>query len=495
MLRDRETNSIWQHCEPVCYHGELDGTVLEELGPQLHTTWGVWRTWYPDTVVLAEPADPMHRDVRHGHGREEYFERRGIGWLEHQYFLGTMQNPPDERLPEQEAVLGVNEPEGVRAYPWRQVKHNGNVVNDDLSGLPVSIWCDPAPNGFSTVGYDRRLGERTLTFELRDGEFVDGETGSTWHMTGIATAGPLEGQQLRRLRGSFLRWHAWAAPRPRTTLYKTPLELPEQTRWGFEEGIFAPILDAFRGLGLGVSVEEEIVSYALPQGCQRGIQIRLDDHRFWLYHTDAVEHAIDLEVLPHDWQVKPHCLIHGRFVLKDEVDEQWTDWTHVVRLRDNQIAWSQLCHQDEFIQAFRSGCEAAEATPEQTEPALIQIIRELENREYYVEYDRFRALIVARSALPVGCDFVIQWMIDVDRVLLYRFDSSSGAAAYAEQIGHALSCENYVLRSTPEDMYLVAKFEAGQKPDEKVGWGPWLKDDDFARDLAASISSLRSALA
>jgi hypothetical protein len=492
MLKDRQTESVWQHCEPVAFHGDLDGTVLPEVGRQLHTTWGKWRSWHPNTLVMAETVDPMHRDHRHGHGREEYFERRGIGWLEHQYFIGTMQNPPDERLPEQEAVYGVNEAEGVRAYPFRQVKHNGHVVDDDLGGLPVTIWSDPEPNAFTTVGYVRQLGDRILDFELRDGQFVDRQTGSTWNLEGQATSGPLEGEELRQLRGYFLRWHGWSAPRPTTGVYRTPLRIPEESKWGITEGVFAPILAALRTeFGHDVKVEEEIVTYGLPQGCERGIQIRIDGHRFWLYHTSTVAHAKDLEVLPHDWETRPHCAAHGRFVLKDEVEEQWTDWTHIVRLRDNQIGWSPLLSDDQFLSVFRAACQLADPvsdTPEQ--PTMLSIFRALEGRGYLLEYNYWNALVVSRSGLPPRCNFLVQFLLGVDRMLLYRFDSDTEAATFAERVGHALPARNYVLRSTPVDMYMIAKFEAGQKPEEKTGWSQMLTNEKFREDFQAVIDEL-----
>lgn len=496
MLNDRETGSIWQHCEPICYDGELDGTVLQEVGHQLHTVWGKWREWHPDTLVMGETNDPKHRDHRHGHGREEYFERRGIGWLEHQYFLGSMQTPPDERLPEQEAVLGVNEPEGVRAYPFRQVKHNGNVVNDDLNGLPVTVWSDPDPNMFTTVAYDPRVEDQLLEFELLNGEFVDKQTHSTWHLEGYAKSGPLKETVLRQLRGYFLRWHAWAAPRPATDIYFTSLKTPEESRWGVEEGVFRPLLDALRErTGLDVKIEEEITGFALPQGAERGIEIRLDSHRFWLYHASSIQHAKDLEVLPHDWETPPHCMAHGRFVLKDEPDEQWVDWTHVVRLQDNRIEWSPLLKDDKFIQVFRVACDEAEQAVAQSEPSFIQIIEELESRieeqGHYLEYDYWNALVVSGQSRPPSCDFVLQFLLDVDRVLLYRFDSSEIAQEYAEKWGHALTAENYVLRSTPMDMYMIAKFEAGQMPDDKVNWAKALDDEDFCGSFKQVITGLK----
>lgn len=488
-VKDQETNSLWPHCEPVAFSGELDGQILDEWGQQWHTTWGTWRSWHPTTMVMDEiKNDPLHRDMRHGHGREEYFERRGIGWLEHQYFRGSMATPPDERLPEHQAVLGINEPEGVRAYPYREVKHNGNVVNEALGSLPIVVWSDPAPNGFSTTAYERRVDGRVLEFELRGGEFVDRQTGSIWHFEGHATSGPLRGKQMRQLRCYFMRWHSWSAHHPRTELYRTPLRLSEESRWGIREGAFGPILDAFRGpLRQTVEIEEEIVHYGLRLGAERGIQIRLDGHRLLLYQANGVEHAKDLEVYPHDWEVKPHCLAHGRFVLKDEPDKQWTGWDQVTRLPDNQIEWSPLLRDERFVQAFRAACEAADPGAAQREPAMREILQALKANGRPVQDNHWYALIVPRCALVPRADFVLQFFLDVDRMLLYRFEAPEHALAFAQQVGHAFAVDRYVFRSTPIDMYMMPKFEMGQKPDERVTWSAAVADEVFRKECQEAI--------
>jgi hypothetical protein len=178
-------------------------------------------------------------------------------------------------------------------------------------------------------------------------------------------------------------------------------------------------------------------------------------------------------------------------VLKDEVEEQWTDWTHIVRLRDNQIGWSPLLSDDRFLGVFRAACQVADPvsdTPEQ--PTMLSIFRALEGRGYLLEYNYWNALVVSRSGLPPRCNFLVQFLLGVDRMLLYRFDSEAEAATYAEKVGHALAARNYVLRSTPVDMYMIAKFEAGQKPEEKTGWSQMLTNEKFREDFQAVIDEL-----
>lgn len=60
--------------------------------------------------------------------------------------------------------------------------------------------------------FDRRLGGRTLTFEpAGEGRFRDRQTGSTWDITGRATAGELKGQRLESAVSDQRCWFAIAA--------------------------------------------------------------------------------------------------------------------------------------------------------------------------------------------------------------------------------------------------------------------------------------------
>jgi hypothetical protein len=62
------------------------------------------------------------------------------------------------------------------------------------------------------------LDGQKLTFETRDGTFVDAETSSTWNILGEAIDGELEGTQLEP--ATFVRtfWFSWAAFKPGTEL-------------------------------------------------------------------------------------------------------------------------------------------------------------------------------------------------------------------------------------------------------------------------------------
>jgi hypothetical protein len=61
----------------------------------------------------------------------------------------------------------------------------------------------------------------TLNLDPKGGEvpFVDKETGSRWDIAGRAVEGELRGWTLAWLDGTQVRWFAWSAEQPETSIY------------------------------------------------------------------------------------------------------------------------------------------------------------------------------------------------------------------------------------------------------------------------------------
>ena len=66
----------------------------------------------------------------------------------------------------------------------------------------------------TAAAFDRRARGRALSFAKRRGAFVDGETGSTWDLSGTAVRGRLRGTRLRPLRHDEPFWFVLAAFEP-----------------------------------------------------------------------------------------------------------------------------------------------------------------------------------------------------------------------------------------------------------------------------------------
>ena len=187
VMIDTETDSLWSHLLGEAMQGELKGARLEVL-PSLMTDWGTWRKLHPNSTVV------MLKRTSSRFNREFY--RNGM----HRF------------------VLGYASGENAVAWPFEALEKQP-AINDKLHDTPLLVVFDsPSSTAFL---FDRRVGDRTLRFDIKDGKLLDDETKSVWNAhTGQATAGPLKGQQLTPLAGVVSFRRAWMIFHPTTRLWE-----------------------------------------------------------------------------------------------------------------------------------------------------------------------------------------------------------------------------------------------------------------------------------
>jgi hypothetical protein len=96
-----------------------------------------------------------------------------------------------------------------------------SIVNDDLNGQPLLVSYEH--DGGTGVIFKRMVDGRPLTFEERNGQLIDRETGTRWdRVTGTAIAGPLASKQLEQMPGTVSLNHAWASFYPESTYWQGP---------------------------------------------------------------------------------------------------------------------------------------------------------------------------------------------------------------------------------------------------------------------------------
>ncbi len=117
-----------------------------------------------------------------------------------------------------EPVLAPAIGETARAYPV-QILIWHEIVNDTIDGQPVAITYCPLCN--SALGFDRRLGDRVLTFGtsgslyLSDLVMYDRQTESLFsQLEGRAIAGVLTGSELDRVPVQTVTWAQWQQANP-----------------------------------------------------------------------------------------------------------------------------------------------------------------------------------------------------------------------------------------------------------------------------------------
>jgi hypothetical protein len=214
IMYDDVTGSLWSHIAGEAVVGELVGTKLE-LVSAVHTDWATWKGLHPDTLVIAKSKSPYQRDASGRDPYEGYYQDQSAG------VLGWANQ--DERLPVKQHVIGLRIGDQAKAYPFL-VLNDEPVVNDEVAETPVVVFF----HRWSAAGavFDRRLGDRTLTFRLVDGAdtepftVVDRETGTRWQaLTGEAVEGPLAGEHLADIPATEAFWFGWVDHFPETLIY------------------------------------------------------------------------------------------------------------------------------------------------------------------------------------------------------------------------------------------------------------------------------------
>ena len=200
------------------FDGPRKGERLAPV-PTLVSTWGEWVRRYPHAVAYRmfekyQPADLP------GSASAESLKSRG---------------KPDPRLPEGTMVLGVSAGAQARAYPLDVAARDG-LIADDLDGRPcVVFWYGPTRTAaaYRPVAQSPAKDPKTRELKLsRCGKvptapFVDDETGSRWDIAGRAISGELKGWTLEWLDGTQVKWYAWAAEYPKTTVHGVQAPAPK----------------------------------------------------------------------------------------------------------------------------------------------------------------------------------------------------------------------------------------------------------------------------
>jgi Protein of unknown function (DUF3179) len=216
VMYDRKTESWWQQITAEAVVGELTGERLDVLPSQI-LAWDEFQRMHPEGAVLSRDTG-FERD----YGRNPYtaYDRDPKS----QPFL--FEGEPDRSLPPKERVAAIKTgSESAVVYPFSRLADEAP-INDEVDGEPVVVFFDPdvasaLDSALISAGrdvgaaavFERRVDGRMLDFEPgpERGAFRDSRTGSTWNMSGEATAGPLAGTQLEQVPHDDQFWFALAA--------------------------------------------------------------------------------------------------------------------------------------------------------------------------------------------------------------------------------------------------------------------------------------------
>jgi hypothetical protein len=228
IMKDQQDGTLYSCLSGIAIDGPRKGSRLEPI-PTLVSDWGYWLEHYPHAVAYhmydkyqptelpTEPSDDARRSRGHA----------------------------DDRLPGEKPVLGVAVGSRARAYPLETIA-SSRLIQDNLDGrayvvlwygptrtaaayvpeaVPPRKYSAPRPNKDGMSPPDVQLdGPRKALTLVRDDKdaaapFLDKETGSRWDIAGRAVEGTLKGWNLTWLDSVQVKWFAWAAEYPETSIY------------------------------------------------------------------------------------------------------------------------------------------------------------------------------------------------------------------------------------------------------------------------------------
>jgi hypothetical protein len=212
MVMKHKDGTLYSCLTGLAFAGPGKGSRLKPV-PTLVSDWGFWLQHYPGSVAyhmydkyqpLALPQS-LNEDSR------------------------KSRTQPDGRLPANEVVLGVRLGSQARVYPVNLVEKAG-VIQDDLSGQPLIVFWEPATataaayRPVASPPPGKKAWSKKLTIvrntKAAGNPLTDKETGSQWDIAGRAVTGILKDWTLEWVDGTQVKWFAWVAEYPETSIYQ-----------------------------------------------------------------------------------------------------------------------------------------------------------------------------------------------------------------------------------------------------------------------------------
>lgn len=218
LMWDRETSSLWSHFTGEGVVGHYAGAELDVL-PSQTISFGQFRRAFPDGQVLSEFHEENSSPGRYG---ENAYAGAPVGFL----FDGEF----DDRLPEQELVVGVEFQGEATAIRFADLQAGGVQyfgADDRLvalhvsgssaafDGADVNTGSDIGQTGVFVAELD---GESLELAQTEGGALFEDQLGNQWNIFGQAVSGPNAGEALEQINHLDVFWFAWAAYQPETTI-------------------------------------------------------------------------------------------------------------------------------------------------------------------------------------------------------------------------------------------------------------------------------------
>jgi Protein of unknown function (DUF3179) len=210
MVMKHKDGTLYSCLSGLAFDGPNKGKRLEVI-PTLTSDWGFWVKQYPGTVAyhMFDKYQPLDLPTKVFPDSEK------------------SRVKADNRLPGDTPVLGVFDGKTARAYPIDQLAKEGLIQETIDNTTRVVLWHAPtrtaaAYRPLASPPEGKAGKPRGVSLELTQNPaapFMDEATDSGWDITGRAVAGEMKGRTLTWLDSTQVKWFAWAAEYPNTTIY------------------------------------------------------------------------------------------------------------------------------------------------------------------------------------------------------------------------------------------------------------------------------------
>jgi Protein of unknown function (DUF3179) len=206
MVMRHKDGTLFDCLTGLAFDGPRKGEQLAPI-PTIESDWGPWLKSQPGTVAYAMVSKFQPQDVPKSVLPES---------------LSTRPEPDPRLLPE-ERVFGLTQGGESMAWPLKSFGQAGELRKAKLAGQDIVSLCDGRTRTASAYAPETEGPNPqpvTLAVDTGDAEspWVDKETGSRWSVVGRAISGSRKGQTLRWLPGVLVKWYAWRASYPKTSL-------------------------------------------------------------------------------------------------------------------------------------------------------------------------------------------------------------------------------------------------------------------------------------
>lgn len=211
LMRDEQTNSIWQQSTGQAIFGAMKGRQLDLIRSD-EMTFGLWRSEQPQGLVLKP--DAPYADEYDPKNWESQVERTPV-------VIDTSKSG----IRPHELMLGVTLAGQSKAYPIKTILA-AKLIQDQLAGGPLLIVVGPDRASIRVFQWQGTAESKTFVPlqttdpQAKDGSFQDAETGSAWSFQGCAISGKLAGQCLTQVDVNKDYWFDWMNHHPSTQVFR-----------------------------------------------------------------------------------------------------------------------------------------------------------------------------------------------------------------------------------------------------------------------------------